>query len=223
MNNMTKHIKFWSRELLGLFGVSAGISLVMLFFIDVCTRPVDGTAGILRMIFIRYPFYLFWVGGFMALAWIMGFVQYYFPLLLSMNATRKSIVWGFMITGAVIVAALTAIIYIFWRMAPGDAVFGGVRVIPILGSAFLIAEAFFMVVAAMGIRWGKMFTVLGIVIGAAAGFCFAMTMSWSRGTEGFLNVLLGMNDWLWAAVAAGVYATAGIFVRTITRKMEVKR
>lgn len=227
-SGLESSLNFWGKNCLESIGISlAGAALLFLFFgMGRGIYKAGDGVEILALV----PYYIFLAGGFCGLMLVVGYFQLYFPILISMNVTRKKIVGGILLCQIVMLAVLVGISGLIWRLIPGDISSGGLRILPMLIGILLLAAAFCIALGAVIVRWGKIGTVifaaLAALIGAAAGMSVAMLAGsdsdfWMEivklsGTAegGFVRIIL----------AAGIlfYAAAAIFSAVITRKVEAR-
>lgn len=165
---------------------------------------------------------LFAAAAFCSCFLTMSCFQTYFPLLLSMNATRRSLVRGVWISGigvTVVIAAACGVIQhsFFWMVMSGG--------------ALMIMKALFLMLGATVMRWGRVKWVTFLIFcascmlgGMAAGITVAimdedLTTLLLRGAAALNKA---GNQWKVLAISMVVYTLAGICAYGVIRKSEVR-
>lgn len=226
-----KNMKFWGRILLEYWGLIAGCSLILMLM----QAGRSWHKGVTGVFIELYPYYLFLVGVILTGIISISFFQVYFPLLLSMNATRKSIVRGIFFTIGGNAVCMLALMAIVWFISSGDIAQGGRELLPWMAGILFAITALFLMLGAVLIRWGKVGVIITafiyMALGAGVGILFALSSKDLFGIR--LKHFLNFSGWRLASskafcvlfpIAAGllVYLAAGIFVRIVTRKTEVR-
>ena len=226
-----KSIKFWGRILLEYLGLVAGSSLILMLLKAGGFWQKGETGAFVEL----YPYYLYIVGMILTGVISISFFQVYVPVLLSMNVTRKSIVRGIFFTIGGNAVCMLALMAIVWSISSGDIAKGGRELLPWMAGILFAITALFLMLGAVLIRWGKVGMLITafiyVVLGAGVGLLFAMSSKDLFGIR--LGNFLDFSGWGLASlktffvlfpIAAGLlmYLGAGIFVRIVTRKTEVR-
>lgn len=224
MNMTVRNIKFWGRLCLESLGLSIGASMVWLLFMgagsDVHFRAGGaGWAGILSL----YPYYLLIVGVLFAVIMGATYIQVYLPVVLSMNATRKSIARGMFGCMTGIVMGILAISAAFWKLIPGDISASGWKLMPLFTGMFFIMAAVGLLLGVAAVRWGKVGIIMAIIMCALAGAVAGMTVALSD--KGIIEYLISVADGdfkFLAVVGIALYLAVGVFAAKALRKLEVR-
>lgn len=164
--------------------------------------------------------------------------QVYFPVLLSMGATRKAIVRTFLLNLGMTVLLLTALIGLFWKLLPGDLLHAsvasegsplsrtGILPLGLVAGGFLLAAAFGMAVGAIMTRWRKTGAIILIVVCMTVGFLFGLSVALHGGVfgpeqSGQMSGKAAVCLFVFAAGLAA-YLAAGLFALAVIRKAEMR-
>lgn len=219
-----KSLKFWGESFLEGIGISAACAAVLAVIQVGRGDFSEGIVGLALEVLSLYPYYLFLAGVFVMLMEVIGYFQAVFSILVSMNATRKSVARG--ITGSVGATILGLIIMaaVIWMLVPGDISEAGLKLLPLLTGILCIMTAVFLIFGGVSVKWGKtgkiIMTIFCVCMGAIAGFTFAM-----NGDPELVELLMKLAKGNFVPVMViGIvlFLASGIFVEIMTRKMEVR-
>ena len=220
-----KNAKYWGRICLEGIGICMGISLVMLLFVAAGNFRYagGGLAGGLRAACSLYPYYLMLAGMLYLVVGTASYFRSYLPVLISMNATRSRAVLVLILHDAVIILGLTAVSAFIWLSPPGNEA-KAMGVLPALSGVLLVMSAVGLIMGAVSARWGRIGTILTMVVCAAAGGTCGAGMA-SFGKEKAADILKIAADsgaLLLLALGAIAYILAGAFAMIVNRKIEVQ-
>lgn len=224
MNMTMRSIRFWGRLCLEYIGICAGGAIVWLLFMGAGSGDFFGTGneGILSLAEL-YPHYLLLIGAVVVLIMGINNFQVYFPIVLSMNATRKSIAWGIVGCMAGTVLGIVFISAIIWGLVPGDVSSSGWKLMPLFTGVLFIIAAFSLLFGVAAIRWGKVGVIVVMIMCALAGAGIGMAVALSdKGILEFLDSIADGDFKLLAAAGIVLYLAAGIFVAKAIRNLEVR-
>lgn len=224
MSRAGKYVKFWGKNTLDNLGISLGAGLIMLLFVGVgytkfSDTTVAETAGTLLSL---YPYYMAMAGLFAVSMISISYYQTYFPILVSLNGTRKSVLLGVQASLLGTIAGLLFLSALIWKLVPGDISRDGFRLLPLLAGALLMGTGVTEALGAVIARWGRigMFLLAGVflILGAGCGILCAVFGDFSKGLQA-INMLNA--KFVLAAGGAGYLLSVG-FVMAVTRKLEVR-
>lgn len=219
-------VKYWGIQVMEIVACSIGLAVAMMAFQMFASNSNVLLEGV-TWIFL-FPIYLLVMGAVTVMIFGITIFQTYFPVLVSMNVTRKGAAGSIILAqsaASLVVLLLAAVIWSFAARSGGEDV-GGMLA--------LSAGIFFMVAAAgilfgtVVIRWGKIgiiltmliFTVLGGIVGASVA---------TLGGDRFLHLqkllvedIAGNNFFHVLLAGVLVYAAFGVFAVFATRKVEIK-
>ncbi len=221
---MRRGLIFWGKNTLETVGLSVGVALIL-----VLLRGA-GTGGQMRKNIINmaeiFPFFLMTAGFFVMMMAIVGYFQVYFSLLVSMNVTRRTVIAGIMSGTGVTALAILFLMFLVWRMIPGDISETGLELLPMFAGIFFAASAVCIILGVVVTRWGKIGVIIMVVFYLFLGGCIGGSTAVMLNND---TDLLGILHWfaenLFTAVAVvGVvlFAASGIFAAAALRKAEVR-
>ncbi|MDO4305485.1 MAG: hypothetical protein Q4C77_01510 [Eubacteriales bacterium] len=224
MNMTMRSVKFWGRLCMECLGLSLGAALVWLLFVGAGSGELFGTAGeILAGVLSLYPYYLLIVGAVLTAVMGMTYFQVYFPVVLSMNATRKSIARGIVGCMAGLVVGLLLISSAVWRLVPGEISSSGWGLMPLFTGILFLIAALGLLLGAVAARWGKVGMIMAGIMCALVGAGAGMTVALSdKGIIEFVTSIADGDFKLLAAAGVVLYLAAGVFVSRSLRKLEVR-
>ena len=91
-------VKYWGKHYLENLSIIFIVAILLMFFI--ATGAVEVSGGMSDLILESLgllPYYLCFAASFSVLMVGVGYFQSYFPVLVSMNVTRKSVINGIMV------------------------------------------------------------------------------------------------------------------------------
>lgn len=220
-----RSLKFWGRLCAESLGIAIGISLVWLLFMGASSSEYPGDIGrALAELLPLYSYYLLMTGALVLIIMGITYFQVYFPVVLSMNATRKSIAVGILGCMLGIVAGVLLIAAGIWRLIPGEISASGWKLMPLFTGALLIMAAGGLFLGAVVGRWGKVGLIMAAVlfglIGGGAGMSVALFDK--NVILKLVQKFMNMEFHLFAAAGIILFAAVSIFVLRATRKMEVR-
>lgn len=210
------NVKFWSQFALESLGLTVGVAVAMLIFYGI--RNIGSLENMIAML----PYYLVIAGAFIIMITGIGCFQVTFSLLMSMNVTRKAVVWGILLSETAIAGCILLASMEIWHLVPSDISKGGIELFPLIGGVLFGGMSLISVLGVVIIRWGKIGFVLSVacyaIMGAGLGVSFV-----SAGEH--TAVLQRLTDHAYGGVLiAGVilYLLSSVFVFWATSKMEVR-
>ena len=155
----------------------------------------------------------------------VGTFQTYFPVLVSMNVTRKSVVNGIMLCILAIMFTVLAVAALVWKFVPLKGMELNVQVLLLFGGVQLIFASLSLVCGYVVARWKKVGTIVmgavGLIVGGSVGASVSIF-----GNMGFLHVIMDLIEkfqFTWVFVLGLVlYLMVGIFIRVSTKKLEIR-
>ncbi len=227
MGMKMRNLKFWGR----LCGQSLGIivlgSLAWFLFAAVGGRKYAGEAEVMFLDALEtFPYYLLLTGSVILLVMGTTYFQVYLPLVISMNAARKSTAIG--LAGCIfgIVAGILGMCAVIWWLTPGDIARSGRILMPLLTGGLLLTAAFGLLMGMLTNKWGKagliIMAICFVVLGAGAGMAVALTDG--DKVESSFRFLSMVNEKVGLMFLAGivVYLLVSILIIRYIRKMEVR-
>lgn len=235
---MMRSLRYFGKSTLQGIGISAAAAVVMMLFWGLGIVEYTGDMrGMMEEIFSLYSWYLLIAGGFVIVMLCINYFQVYFPVLLSMNATRKTIVIGILLSIAGMILGILLLAALLWKLAPGDVADGGIFLLPLIAGVYLIGSACFLVVGVVFSRWGKLGWILFFALALLIGVLITVIMM----KQGNVTMIMmevetfpQSDGAAWpggraagvfrTVIAAGIllYLAAGAFVFAVTRKQEVR-
>lgn len=229
MSTKMRKVKFWGKSSLQCIGMSAVAALLMYLFYGIGPSGYSGNMEtMLTEVLSLYPYYLLISGAGLMLILCLSYFQTYFPVFLSMNATRKSVIGGIMGSMAVTGAVLLLTAALIWRLTPGDIAESGWKLLPLFTGLFFGVTAYCITLGVVLIRWrskGVLLMILNtVVIGVIAGFCYGAASNKNMMEMQFLSLLTAAEGNFLPVTALGIvlYLAAGFFAAVATSKLEVR-
>lgn len=220
-----KSLKFWVRLCAESLGIAIGISLFWLIFVGFGSGGYWGNIGYaFSELLPLYSYYLLISGALVLMIMGITYFQVYFPVVLSMNATRRSVAAGILGCMLGIAAGVLVIAAGIWCLVPGDISSSGWKLMPLFTGALLIIAAIGLLLGIAVGRWGKggiiMAAVLFGLIGAGAGMSVALFDK--NVIMKLIQNFMDMDFHLFTAVGIILFAAVSILVLKAVRKMEVR-
>lgn len=210
------NIKFWSQFVLGSLGITAGVAVAMLIFYGI--RNIGSLENMIAML----PYYLVIAGAFVILTTGIGCFQSILPLLMSMNVTRKAVVFGLLISETGIAGCILLASMGIWHLIPSDISRGGMELFPLIGGVLFGGMSLMLVLGVAIIRWGRIGAILSIaccaIMGAGLGISFASLKS----HDAILQSVTGHSFGVVFLGGVILYLLSCGFAFWATRKMEVR-
>ncbi len=219
-------LKYWSIQVMEIVACSIGLAAAMMV-LQMFTSNGNMVMEGVTWVFLS-PVYLLIMGAFTVMIFGITIFQSYFPVLVSMNVTRKGAAGGIVLVqgaSSLVVLLLAAVIWSFAAKLSGEDI----------GGMMALSAGLFFMVAAVGIlfgtvviRWGKigifLMILIFMVVGAVVGVSVAMFVN-DRFLymQKFLLEDAAGNNFLPVLLAGAlVYAASGVFAVFATRKAEVR-
>ncbi len=215
-----RSLRFWGENWLETMGISLGAALVLMLFWGF-GKSYENMQEMAAM----YGYYLIAAGGFIVFLVGVTYYQTYFSLLVSMNATRKQVARDILINVAAMILGVTVLAALVWTVVPGELSEKGLELLPLLGGVLFIAAAFCVALGTIIAKWGKVGMIIFAVVCVLIGGCAGSSVAFLGGE--ILETLekIKISESIFRIVAAAgvlLYAAAGIFSVTATRKTEVR-
>lgn len=223
-----RSMKFWSRQCLSWLAISV---LAALFLLILQSMGSESPAiGSFYGFFMTAPFYVISIGAFCGLILSASTFQTMFSVLVSMNATRKAVILGIMLTQAVFILCILAVSAGLWGLGLAQTGEGGemLTLLPLFAAVCFVLAAVGSVVGVVFLRWGKAGVIAMVIICGITGGIIGALFARTDGKLGaavrkiMLDDLAGRNFWPFAAGSVLVFAAAAVFALVATRKAEVK-
>lgn len=230
MNTRIKQIFFWGRMCLEAIGTTAATALVMFVVMDVGISEYTqkGMKEMIAQLLPEFGGYIAGVGLFMVIVWTIQYFSLGFSALLSMNATRKSIVCGIMCSLTGIMLALQGFSGIIWKIFPGETSSRGLKILPFLSGGMFALTALFAVGSIVVIKWGQMggiiMAVMCVLLGGCAGAGFILLGekdAWFLQEANLESIPVDAG--LFMIMGIGLFVCVWILALIATRKTEVRR
>lgn len=227
--SLGSHVRMWGRYAGESLAASLGASVVLLFFYGVLGSSFSAKSlggGILTSLAL-YPYYLTLAAVFVQAIVSANAFQLYFPVLVSMNASRRSVVLGAAASQGGCTLLVACISILIWRWNPSDIAVDGIKLIPLLAGLLLFTTGFTIVLGAVSLRWGKIGTLILVLFfmfwGAGAGILYAVN---GADAGRMLAQVRDIDQIVQAAVlGAGLvmFLLGTCFSAAVVRKLEIRR
>ncbi|MCD8338317.1 MAG: hypothetical protein LUD18_13825 [Lachnospiraceae bacterium] len=214
-------LQFWGQILLQMLAMSFCIGIAWCVLLPLLNGELNGTGGNWLSDLLRsFPRYLLMAGAVCSWVYPSTLFQNYYPVLISMNATRRRAVLGIWLCTGAEVMLLSGFMALCASLGIGEIamkwlppVFGVVMSVAALGVLIGILILWNRVV------WIIFIAVLAVGVGVILGFC--------TGAEIEL-AFLDISFWEGTAAAAlsivgtGFYLLAGALAMAVMRRIEVR-
>lgn len=219
---MKRNLRFWTRYTWECVEVELGMTLVLGLLSLFCANELD-----FSLFASVFPYFLCISAVFGMIMINLGSHLIYVPLLLSMGETRRNVFLGFHYYRILIIAATIALCGLIWLLIPGEVSAIGLRSLPTLLFALVIAASFGSIMGTIFIKWKWLGTVIIVLLcGVFGGF---MGLMGSKVVDGLdlantadLTAYLQELPW-WLTAAAGILLAADlVFQWLLLRRQEVK-
>ena len=222
MAAIARNIRFWGKNTLEGIGISLAASVGLLIFTGLGGTVYTGEST-WTVILSLLPYYLVFSGMFVNAMLALAYFQTYFSVLLSMNATRREIVAGIMVSLTVTIFGILALIFGIWQVCPGDIAQSGRQLLPLLAAVFFFGTGICIILGTVILRWGKAGTIAMVILCGIIGAFVGGWISVSSGGIQELEELLIKFQFRGVLVLGiAIYVLAGVFVAAFTRKVEVR-
>ncbi|MCD8397275.1 MAG: hypothetical protein LUD12_08865 [Lachnospiraceae bacterium] len=212
-------LQFWGQMLLQMLGLSVGIGIVWCLLIPILNEEVS-LGSYLPDLLQRAPGYMMLAGGVCAWIYPSALFQNYFPVLVSMNVTRRQVVLGIWLCNGVLVWILLGVQALCAHLGMGafdrewlSLAFAGCMAMAAMG--ILIG----MLVLWSRVAWAIAIGVLSIGTGFIVGLCCGMELKLPILNAAFWQ---GGRAVMLSAAGAGLYLLAGVVAMAVMRKIEVR-
>ncbi|MCD7814250.1 MAG: hypothetical protein LUH20_09445 [Lachnospiraceae bacterium] len=212
-------LQFWGQMLLQMLGLSVGIGIVWCLLLPILNEEIS-LGSYLPDFLQRAPGYMMLAGGVCAWIYPSALFQNYYPVLVSMNVTRRQVVPGIWLCNGALVWILFGVQVLCAHLGMGAPESEGMS----------LAFAGCMAMAAMGIligmlvlwsrvAWAIAIGVLSIGTGFIVGLCCGMELELSIFNVAFWQ---GGRAVMLSVAGAGFYLLAGVLAMAVMRKIEVR-
>ena len=218
-------LKYWGIRIFEFVGYSIAFAMVVMAFMLFTNTNVMLDAATFGLLF---PIYLLITGAVMIMAFGISMFQTYFPILVSLNVSRKRAAGSIILVEGVSTFILILLAAAVWGAAAKKSGEDTMELLTLFSGIFFIIVAVGILFSVVIIRWGKIGVILLIVTFAAAGGVVGAFMAMKGG-----DVFLHMQRYLIEDVAgknflpvlyAGIfsYVAAGALAVFATKKAEIK-
>ena len=220
---MKRNVKFWTRFTWENMAVELAITGIL------AVIAVFGAEGLdLARFVVTVPFFLCIAAIFGMVLINTGTQGLYIPLLVSMGETRRNVLLGFHYFRALVIAVTLALCALVWLAVPGEVSSAGLRSIPTILCALVLASAVGSIMGTVFTRWKWLGTILIIILCGGMGGIVGMTgATAANGGFGYADTLelvsfLIRFPW-WLALAAAVALVLDVgFHWLLLRRQEVR-
>lgn len=223
---------FWVKNTLEVMGLTIGAAVVLMVFFGIGKIGPEKGLELVQVLLGLFPWYLLIVGMFISFMLCMSYYQVYFPVLLSMNGTRKSIMKGICGSIAGMMFGILILAGIIWCLVPGDVSQSGRMLLPLIAGCYFVGNAFFLILGAVIVRWGKVGTFLLVVLLFLTGLLAGIFTAMFKDTNTAMTTGTAVASWLSSGnefagllvVGAGLllYGAAGILAFVLMKNREVR-
>lgn len=233
MSSQKKAIWYWGKHLLGIFGISAGLALVFLVIQRIGNGDISNGIGELILNTLGfYPYYVLVIGNFAIVMFTLGFFQSYFCVLISMNATRRTVVRGLLVTLAGGILADLGVMWLIWTLLADEMSEMGLSLLPLFAGILFIVASLSVLFGIVAARWGKFGVIIMTVIGLITGGCFGVFIALGGSDIEWLAKMQILDltkkqafhfpFMLVFAAGAAAYLLTAVFAQAAVRKIEVR-
>lgn len=216
-----RSLKFWGIYTIEGIGIAVGIGLLLYFYL-LLQMPEGLVKGFFENLAL-YPYYLLVAGSFYVMMYVMSCFQVYYSLLVSMNVTRKAVVLGIVASTGIVVAALSLIMWVIWKLVPGAVSRSGLGNFHLFSGILFLVTGVMLLLGAVIVKWGKIGTIVTMLIAGIGGGCMGASVAMMG--EDMTEILLKIaehNFVIVFVVGVAVFAAAGGFIMAVSRKLEVR-
>lgn len=209
MNRRRKQALFWGRAYLEVLAYIAGVSLCMFAITDVGSREYvwNGGKSLAAELAARYTAYVLMVGLFFVVIYSISYFSMGFHVLLSMNATRTSIVNGIMCMLGGTMLTIQAFAGMMWRLLGGETSSKGLMALPFLSGGMFALTAVFVVGNLVVLKWGQRGGIIMGLMCALLGGCAGMSFVLLKDGWGLQKLNMDIVQRY-----AGLFLALGIFL-----------
>lgn len=217
-----RSLKFWGLYTIEGIGIAVGMGLLLYFYLLI-QMPEGLVKGFFENLAL-YPYYLLVAGSFYMMMYVMSCFQVYYSLLVSMNVTRKAVVLGIVASTGIVVAALSLIMWVIWKLVPGAVSRSGLGNFHLFSGILFLVTGVMLLLGAVIVKWGKIGTIVTMLIAGIGGGCMGASVAMMG--EDMIEILLKIaehNFVIVFVIGVAVFAAAGSFIMAVSRKLEVRR
>lgn len=219
-------VKYWGKHYLENLSIIFMVAVFLMLFLAV--GEVEVSEGINYLILESLgllPYYLCFAASFSVLMVGVGYFQSYFPVLVSMNVTRKSVINGIMVCLLCVIITILLISAVIWRFVPINGIELNMQVLMLFGGIQFLAASFSLFCGYVIARWKKIGTIVIICVSLLVGGSVGASVS-IFGNVGMVELLMDLVQkfqFTWILVLGiVVYIMVGIFIRISTSKLEIR-
>ena len=212
MNTVMRDMKHWGRIWLESMGITAALALGCLIIVGIRSQDSNlETVDLIR-------------GGAIIILIVTGSCfQFYLPILISMNSTRKAALRGMLLMIGCLIAGITAVSALIWFGMDDDIALSGLNILPILAGFLFIESAVVVILGTIFLRWGRLGTMF--MIGAcmiAAGCVSTVFFLHEKVFDDMTFLQKDFNLLIVLGIGILAYFLAGVFARVSTKKLEIR-
>lgn len=219
-------VKYWGKHYLENISIIFIVAILLMFFI--ATGAVEVSGGMSDLILESLgllPYYLCFAASFSVLMVGVGYFQSYFPVLVSMNVTRKSVINGIMVCLLCVILTVLLISAMIWYFIPINDTKLNIQMLMLFGGIQFIAASFSLLGGYVIARWKKIGTIVMVCMGLLVGGSVGASVS-IFGDVGIVELFTDLVEkfqFTWVLVLGMVvYLIVGIFIRLSTSKLEIR-
>lgn len=219
-------VKYWGKHYLENISIIFIVAILLMFFI--ATGAVEVSGGMSDLILESLgllPYYLCSAASFSVLMVGVGYFQSYFPVLVSMNVTRKSVINGIMVCLLCVILTVLLISAMIWYFIPINATKLNIQMLMLFGGIQFIAASFSLLGGYVIARWKKIGTIVMVCMSLLVGGSVGASVS-IFGDVGIVELFTDLVEkfqFTWVLVLGMVvYLIVGIFIRLSTSKLEIR-
>lgn len=219
-------VKYWGKHYLENISIIFIVAILLMFFI--ATGAVEVSGGMSDLILESLgllPYYLCFAASFSVLMVGVGYFQSYFPVLVSMNVTRKSVINGIMVCLLCVILTVLLISAMIWYFIPINDTKLNIQMLMLFGGIQFIAASFSLLGGYVIARWKKIGTIVMVCMSLLVGGSVGASVS-IFGDVGIVELFTDLVEkfqFTWVLVLGMVvYLIVGIFIRLSTSKLEIR-
>lgn len=219
-----RKVKYWGKLLLQYIGISLACAMGLMILFGGGNLALTGNGReILQTVCVLYPVYVILVGVFLMVVGTISQFQSYVPVLLSLNATRRSVTAGIFLSTGGLALVIAAVAGLFW-LSPASGMENAAEGMAVTAGALLMFGAFGMFMGAVAARWGRKGIIVTTIVAALTGGIFGggIAVLGDQTAATVQDFLLHLNA-VWILVSGIIlYVLAGGAVLLALGKLEVR-